>query len=135
MDLQKRLDELSEIAKQITKLQEEKERAFSSATSTTAKPMDGMSSYTGGVSRKVEVGGVKLAMIDDDLDKLLAEYDYKQALLIERMEMLPPKEFCVCYKYFVRGKTLEKIAEEMDYSTMQVWRIKKKAIELLQSEN
>lgn len=135
MDLQKQLDELSELEKQIIKLQEEKEQAFSSATSTTAKPMDGMSSYTGGVSRKVEVGGVKLAMIDDDLEKLLAEYNYKQTLLIEKIECLPVKEFCVCYKYFIRGKTLEKIAEELNYSTMQIWRIKKKAIELLRDIN
>lgn len=96
------------------------------ATKMTAS-FDGMP-HGSGVSDKVGDNAVKLA--DSNRDELNALKQQKQ-YIIDTIKMLPANEFGVLDRKYVRGMSEEQIAENMGYCTVQVWRIKKKALRLL----
>ena len=84
--------------------------------------------HGGGVSDKVGDNAVKLA--DRHTEELNALKQQRQ-YIINTIKLLPANEFGVLHREYVRGMSQEWIAEDMNYSTVQVWRIKKKALYLL----
>lgn len=111
----------------------ERERLMSLATDITPRPLDGMPhSFTGSVSQRVQDTVVKLIMLADETNDLIDQYvDLKQEVVDKLME-LPGNEFSVLHKYYVEGMTWEEVANDMGYSNMQIWRIKKRALKILQ---
>lgn len=96
------------------------------ATKMTAS-LDGLP-HGGGVSDKVGDNAVKLA--DHRRDELNALYR-KKDYIIHTIELLPADEYGVLYREFVRGLTQWEISCDMNYSTVTIWRIKKRALKML----
>lgn len=96
------------------------------ATKTTAS-LTGMP-HCGGVSDKVGDGAIKLAELED---AELANLKRIRQQITDTIKLLPAREFGVIDREFVRGMTQEQIAFDMNYCTVQVWRIRKKALQLL----
>lgn len=111
----------------------ERDRLVAMSTDISAKMPDGMPyNFTGTVSRKTEEIVVSLIMLAEDINKLVDRYiDYK-ADVIRELEKLPEKEHAVLHRRYIRYMTWEQIAEDLGYSTMQVWRIKKNAFKNLE---
>ena len=96
------------------------------ATKITAS-LDGMP-HSGGKSDKVGDNAVKLAELHtEELSALKQQRQY----IIDIIKMLPADECKVIHREFVRGMTQEQIAFDINYSTVQVWRIKKRALKRL----
>lgn len=105
------------------------------ATDISPRMPDGMPfSNTGAVSRKVENAVISKVLIDgelEDVDEAIGIYlDFKREVLAA-IEKLPTKYYSVLHRYYIRGMTLEAIAEETDYSARQVQRIKNEGLVLL----
>ena len=96
------------------------------ATKMTAS-FDGMP-HGGGVSDKVGDNAVKLA--DRHRDELNALKQQKQ-YIIDTLKMLPAKEYGILRRQYVMGMSQEQIAFDMNYCTVQIWRIRKKALKRL----
>lgn len=112
----------------------ERDRYTAMATSITAKMPDGMPfSNRGTASDKVGDGVVKLIMLECELNALIDEYVDLKKKIVDQIEKLPPKEYGVIHRRYVLGMTMEAIADEMGKSTVQVWRIRKKALRMLQN--
>ena len=116
-------------------LQEERQRLIDIATDISAKPPDGMPhSNTGTVSQKMQNAVIAKIIVDGEIENIdnaiIALLDYKKAV-ITAIEKLPSNQYGVLHRYYIRGMTYEKIAEDMGISTVHVWRIKKKAEETL----
>lgn len=94
------------------------------ATKITAS-LDGMP-HGGGVSDKVGDGAVRLAD-SEELNKLKQQRQY----IINTIKLLPAKEFGVLHREYVQNMTQRQIADDMYYTTVTVWRIKKEALRLL----
>lgn len=110
----------------------ERERLYALATNVTSKPMDGMPfNNTGTVSRKVENAAVDLALLADEINKLVQRFTDHKQMVIDTIEKLSPNEYAVLHRRYIRYMTWDKIADDLGYSTMQIWRIKKKAIKNL----
>lgn len=93
--------------------------------------MDGMPHAKGNVSDPVGSGAVKLAHIAVEIDRATDQYvDLKQEI-IAALEQLPEREYGVLHRHYIRYMTWEKVAEDMGYSTTQVWRIKNHGLALL----
>lgn len=113
----------------ITAKQAERDQLMTLATNITPN-MDGMPHATG-VSDKIGNAAVKLADMTREIDDLVDQYlDIKQEIIAE-LEKLPDVEYTVLHKYYVQGKSWGKIATEMAYCRVQIWRIKDKALEHL----
>lgn len=109
----------------------ERDRLLTLASSTSSD-LDGMPRGTG-VSDKVAKIAVKLAMLAAETDELVDQYvDYK-AQVVAVLESLPANEYGVLHRYFIQYMTLADIAEEMNYSQMQIWRIKENGVRLIQN--
>ena len=100
---------------------------YGRATKITAS-IDGMP-HCGGKSDKVGDGAVLLA--DKDSAELASLKQQRQYIL-DTIKLLPAKQFGVLDREYVRGMSQEQIAYDMGYCTVQVWRIKKKALQSLQ---
>lgn len=96
------------------------------ATKITAS-IDGMP-HCGGKSDKVGDGAVKLADLHTEE---LSELKQQRQYIIDTIKLLPADEFGVLRREFVKGMTQEQIAYDMNYSTVQIWRIKKRALKML----
>ncbi len=96
------------------------------ATKMTAS-IDGMP-HSGEKSDKVGVGAVKLAELHTDE---LSELKQQRQYIIDTIKTLPADEFGVLRREFVKGMTQEQIAFDMNYTTVSIWRIKKRALRLL----
>lgn len=94
--------------------------------------MDGMPHAKGSVSDPVGNGAVRLVLLAKEIDRATDEYVDRKQEIIEALETLPEREYGVAHRYYIRYMTLEKIAEDMNYSVTHVWRIKQTAIELLE---
>ncbi len=112
----------------------ERDRLIALAEDITSKPIDGMPhSNTGTVPQKMSNAVINLVMLSGEIDKLVDQYvDCKQEV-VRSLEKLPAKEYGVLHRHYIRGMTWEQVAEDMGYSTMQVWRIKKKGLKNLES--
>jgi hypothetical protein len=112
---------------------EERARLYEIATKITPNLSDDMPHAQGGVSDPVGDSVVKLIILCNEINTLIDRYvDYKNCVL-KVLESLPEKEYAVLHKHYIQYKTWEKVAEELDCSRMQVWRITQKALKNLES--
>ena len=84
-----------------------------------------------GIPDKVGTLTVKLITLEEDLDSLIDRYVNAKADIVKEIEGLPEREYGVVHRYYIRRMTLEQVAEDIGYCTSQVWRIKEKALEIL----
>lgn len=123
----KKIDQLIEAKKA------ERERLIEIATDISPSAMDGMPrSFTGTTSQKMQNAVVDLVVLEQELQNIIETYIQCKEEIVKTLEKLPEKEYGVLHRYYVRGMTIEAIAEEMGYSTVQIWRIKKKGLKLLE---
>ena len=115
-----KLDELMEAKK----AEIEKIRA---AAYNTVGGMDGMP-HAPGISDKVGSLTVKLVVLEEKLK----QYEDQRGAMLDVLQMLPANEYGVLHREYVRHMTQGQIASDMGYSTVQVWRIKKNAINFLE---
>lgn len=120
----KKLDELIE-AKEA-----EREQLWAMATKITPE-ITGMP-HAGGVTDKVGNIGAKLAQLAKETDAAWDRYINQRNEVIQTLEKLPANEYGVLHREYIRYMTQEDIAKDMHYSTVQIWRIKQKALELLE---
>ena len=133
MDVQQWLEQIAKLDELITAKLAERQRLIEIATDISAKPFDGMPhSNTGTVSQKMQNAVLNLVELEHKLDRLIDKYvDHKQQV-VNALEKLPEKEYGVLHRHYIRGMTWEQVAEDMGYSTMQVYRIRKKAFKILE---
>ena len=110
----------------------EREQLIALATDVSSKPNDGMPfSNTGTVSQRMQDAVIKLIMLEQELNKIIDHYvDIKQEV-IANLEKLPPDEYGVLHRYYIRYMTWEKVAEDLGCSSVHVWRIKIKGLNIL----
>jgi RNA polymerase sigma factor (sigma-70 family) len=94
--------------------------------------LDGMP-HGGGVSDKVGNIAVKLVTLAEYTNQLIDQYIDHKDKVVAALETLPPKEYGVLHRHYVQYMTLEAIAEDMGYSVMQVWRYKKRGLQMLEN--
>lgn len=132
LDNYKKADELIHGKKAERKqLVEERQRLIDIATDISAKMPDGMPfNNTGTVSQKMQNAVLSKVIVDGEIENvdnaIIAFLDFKKSV-ITAIEKLPTKQYGVIHRYYIRNMTYEEIAEDMGISTVQVWRIKKKA--------
>ena len=119
----KKLDEL------ILAKEAERRQLWTLATRITPQ-MTGMP-HAGGVSDKVGNIAVKLAQVAHETDEACDRYIDQKNLVISVLEKLPANEYAVLHREYIRYMTQEAIAEDMGYSTVQIWRIKQNALKSL----
>lgn len=134
MNAEQRLNYVRKLDELINAKIAEQDRLKAIATDITAKPMDGMPfDNTGTVSRRMENAVINLITLSREIEKLIDQYiDYKRDILT-LLEKLPEKEYGVLHRYYIQHKTWEQVAEDMGYSTVQIWRIKKNGLKILQN--
>lgn len=88
--------------------------------------------HAGGVTDKVGNYGIKLAMKAEETNAAWDRYIDERDSVIRVLEQLPAKEYGVLHREYIRYMTQEAIAEDMGYSTVQIWRIKQSGLQLLQ---
>lgn len=120
----KRLDELidAKIA--------EKERVRALMVNTVGS-LDGMP-HAPGITDKVGNLTVKLITLEEELNALIDKYVDDKKEIVKAIERLPDREYGVIHRYYIRRMTLEQVAEDMGYCTMQIWRIKENGLNVLQ---
>lgn len=137
LDNYKKVDELITGKKAEKKqLLKKRQRLIEMAEDISPRSLDGMPfSNTGTVSKKVENAVISKVLIDgelEDVDKAIGIYlDFKREVTAA-LEKLPTKYYAVLHRYYIRGMTLEAIAEDTDYSARQVQRIKNEGLVLLE---
>ena len=136
LDNYKKVDELI-TGKRAEKKQllNERQRLIDIATDISAKMPDGMPySNTGTVSQKMQNAVIAKVLIDGEIrntENAISAYIAFKNEVIRAVEKLPEIEYSVIHRYYIRGMTIEKIAEEIGYSTRQIKRIKKRALAML----
>lgn len=95
------------------------------ATKMTAS-LDGMP-HGGGISDKVGENAIKIAELSKEKEDLQRQKDD----IIKTLQKLPPDEFKVLYREYVLYMSRKEIAADLNYTRVQVWRIKQKALERL----
>lgn len=84
-----------------------------------------------GVSDKVGNIAVKLAQLIEETDAAWDRYINQRTKVIKTLELLPANEYGVLHREYIRYMTQEEIAQDMGYSTVQIWRIKKAGLQRL----
>lgn len=111
---------------------EEKRRLREMAADVTGKPYDGMPfTNTGQYSDKVAAAVIKIVECEEEIDRLVAMYVEQKNEILAVMEVLPEGEYQVMHSYYVLGNTWEQVADEVGKSGVQVWRLKKSALQRL----
>lgn len=110
--IQAKVDEIADIMAKATKI---------------TASLDGMP-HSGGKSDKVGDNAVKLA---DRHTEELSALEQQRQYIIDILKTLPADEFGVLRREYVKGMSQEQIAFDMSYSTVSIWRIKKRALRLL----
>lgn len=127
-DVEEWLEQVAKLDQLIIGKLAERDRLVSLATNVSAKLPDGMPySNTGMVSRKVENAVVELTMLSEEIDALIYKFNNLKKEVTETIEKLPCDEYAVLHRRYIRYMTWDDIALDMGYSTMQIWRIQKKA--------
>lgn len=121
----KKLDELIE-AKTA-----ERDKLWAMATNMTANS-DGMPHAKGTVSDPVGNGAVKLLVLAEETNKLIDTYIDRKKQITNALEKLPPNEYGVLHRYYIKYMSLEQIADDMGYCRQQIWRFKKKGLKNLE---
>ena len=126
LDQVKKLDELID-----AKLAE-RDQLWTLATKITPE-MTGMP-HGGGVSDKVGNIAAKLADLARETNEVVDHFvDYK-ASVVAALEKLPAKEYGALHRHYIQYMTWEEVAADMGKSYMQVWRYRKKGLEILAGE-
>lgn len=117
-------------------LLKERQKLIDIATDISAKMPDGMPhSNTGTVSQKMQNAVISKIIVDEEIENVdiaISTYlDFKKEV-ITAIEKLPEKEYGVLHRYYVRGMTIEAIAEDMGYSARHISRIKQNGLTILQ---
>ena len=111
----------------------ERQRLIDIAENISPRPMDGMPfSNTGTVSQTMQNAVINLVMLSQEIDRLIDQYVDKKQEVLKVLEQLPEMDYAVLHRYYIRGMTIEQIAEDMDYCERQILRIKKKALQNLE---
>lgn len=133
MDVQEWLERVKKLDELINAKLAERQRLIDIATDISPKMPNGIPpSNTGTVSQKMQNAVDSLVDLEVEINKLIDQYvDYKHGV-IKVLEKLPHNEYGVLHRYYIRGMTLEQVAEDMGYCTRQVMRIKKKALKNLE---
>lgn len=131
MNVHEWLDQVRMLDELITARLVEKQQLWDLATKMTPN-MDGMPHATG-VSDKVGNVATKLADLAMETDRLVDNYIDRKHEVLDALEKLPPNQFGVLHRYYIRGMTVEQIAEDMNKSERQIMRYKGKGIKNLQS--
>lgn len=135
LDVEEWLEQVRNLERLVIGKRAERDGVWESATNATSKPMDGMPySNTGTVSRKVENAVIKLEKLDAEIDALTLEFEEHKQNVTNALKKLSQDEHAVLYYRYIcykrpslRYRSWEEIAFDMGYSTMQIWRIVKKA--------
>lgn len=123
LDQVKKLDEL------INAKLAERDQLWALATNITPE-MTGMP-HGGGVSDKVGNIAVKLADLARETNDLVDHFvDYK-ASVVATLEKLPPNEYGALHRHYIQYMTWEEVAADMGRCSVQVWRYRKKGLEML----
>lgn len=110
----------------------EREQLQAIATDISPK-MNGMPfDNTGVPSQKMENAIIKLIELSKQIDKLIDDYIERKQYVVSILEKLPEKEYGVLHRHYIRYMPWEKIAEDMGYSTVHIWRIKEVALQNLE---
>lgn len=133
MNAQQWLEQVRKLDQLIDAKIAERDRLVALATDISAKPIDGMPyTNTGTVSQKMQNAVINLVELEKEINRLIDRYvDYKKRVC-DLLEKLAVTEYGVLHRHYIRGMTWEKVAEDMGYSTMQIWRIKKKGLKNLE---
>lgn len=121
----KKLDEL------IAAKEAERIQLWALATRMTPE-MTGMP-HGGGVTDKVGNIAVKLALLAQETDAAWDRYIDQRSEVIRTLEKLPANEYGVLHRKYIRYMTQEDIAQDMGYSTVQIWRIEQSGLEILRN--
>ena len=110
----------------------EREQLQAIATDISPK-MNGMPfDNTGVPSQRMENAVIKLIELAQEIDKLIDEYIDRKQQVVSVLEKLPEKEYGVLHRHYIRYMPWEKIAEDMGYSTVHIWRLKESGLEILE---
>lgn len=124
--------------KNAEKMQLKKKQDFFKAMALDISPKlsDGMPfNNNGTVSKKVETGVVNMVSLDEeikDIEAAINQYMRERNEIILAIQKLPRNEYGVIHRHYIRGMTLEAIAEDMGYSVRQIYRIKNNGLKILQ---
>lgn len=129
MNARERLESIKKLDELIDSKLAERDRIHALRINTVGG-LDGVPGSSG-VTDKVGTLTVKLITLEEELDSLVDRYVNEKADIAKEIEGLPVREYGVVHRYYIRRMTLEQIAEDIGYCTSQVWRIKEKALEIL----
>lgn len=134
MNAERWLEQVRKLDELIDGKMAERERLNELATCISPKMPDGMPfNNTGVVSQKMQNAVIEIVMLAQEIDRLIDKYvDYKKQV-VSVLEKLPPREYGVLHRYYIRYMTWEQVAEDMGYCTRQVMRIRKKALRDLEN--
>jgi RNA polymerase sigma factor (sigma-70 family) len=130
MDVIEWLGQIGKLDQLIDSKMAERDRVKALAVNTVGS-LDGMP-HAPGITDKVGNLTVKLIALEEELNALIDEYVDRKQEVVEVLEKLPEREYGVLHRYYIRNMTYEEVGQDMGYSTVQVWRIKKDGIQLLQ---
>lgn len=134
MDAENWLNQIKKLEQLIDAKLAERDRLVALATDISPKPIDGMPfSNTGMVPQKMQNAVIDLIELAKEIEKLVARYIKKKQEIVAVLEKLPEKEYGVLHRHYIRHMTWEQVAEDMDYSTMQIWRIRKNGMKILEN--
>lgn len=133
MNAERYLNQVRKLDQLIDAKLAERDRLHEIATDISPSAMDGMlHSNTGVVSRTMENAIVNLIELENKLNELIDKYVNCKRQILSVLETLPEKEYGVLHRYYIRYMTLEQIAEDMGYCRQQIWRLKKKGLQILE---
>lgn len=133
MNVCERLEQVKKLDQLIDAKIAERDRLIALATNISPSPMDGMPfSNTGTVSQKIENAVINLIMLEQELEKIIDKYVDTKREIVRMLEKLPALEYGVLHRYYIQYMTWQEVAEDMGYSMVQVWRIKKNGLKRLQ---
>jgi DNA-directed RNA polymerase specialized sigma subunit len=111
----------------------ERDQLMTMATSVNAG-IDGMP-HASGKSDKIGNIAVKLADLANEVNDLVDRYVNLKRDVVSALEKLPPREYLVLHKHYIQGMSWGEVASDMGYCREQIWRIKVKALEMLETCN
>lgn len=126
------LEQVRKLDEMILAKEAERERLWTLATRITPE-ITGMP-HGGGVTDKVGSLAAKLADLAQETDAAWDRYIDQRKQVISILERLPAMEYGVLHREYIRYMGTTQIAEDMHYSKVQIWRIKKNALKLLKDE-
>lgn len=125
MDVVEWLEQIAKLDELIHTKEDKIQKLLASATKMTAS-LDGMP-HGSGISDKVGENAIKIADLSQEKEALKQQREH----IIKTMQMLPLNEFKVLHREYVLCMSRKEIAADLNYTRVQVWRIKQKALERL----